>query len=137
MQQVLRRLFQGLLASCLGAVLVTPTVVTAAPRIPVLEQRKAILDCRYEMGMHGPARFGATWQELPPGGNTVSWIVPGSNLSPAQADRINDCADQRLGRAPTPRFASGAQQQTVRVRSACPSHAPVIFGGFLYCLRDN
>ncbi|MGX0977047.1 L-aminopeptidase/D-esterase-like protein [Roseovarius sp. MBR-51] len=137
MFQVIRFFSQGVFASLLVILVATSSVANAAPRIPVLEQRKAILDCRYEMGFRGQARFGATWSELPPGGSTISWIVPGSNLSPAQADRINECADQRLGRASTPRFATQAQRQSVRVRGSCPSHAPVLFGGSTYCLRGN
>lgn len=137
MSKLLKYVSQGVFASLAATVLATPFVANAAPRIPVQEQRAAILDCRYEMGIRGPARFGATWSELPPGGSTVSWIVPGSNLSPAQADRINECADQRLGRATTPRFATETQRQNVRVQSACPAHAPMIYGGSTYCLRRN
>lgn len=137
MSQSFRFLSRGVFASLLVTTLATPSVANSAPRIPVQEQRKAILDCRYEMGIRGPARFGATWSELPPGGSTVSWIVPGSSLSPAQADRINECADQRLGRAETPRFATESQRQSVRVRKTCPAYAPVILGGSTYCIRGN
>ncbi|MFU8777852.1 MAG: hypothetical protein ACNA7M_09315 [Roseovarius sp.] len=137
MSQFSWSLSQGVFTSLLVTFLITPAFANPGPRIPVQEQRKAILDCRYEMGLRGPVRFGATWSELPPGGSTVSWIVPGSNLSPVQADRINECADQRLGRAQTPRFATQTQTQSVRVRGSCPSHAPVLFGGSIYCLRGN
>lgn len=137
MSQLSSSLSKGVFAALMAAFISTPAFANPGPRIPVQEQRKAILDCRYEMGIRGPARFGATWSELPPGGSTVSWIVPGTNLSPAQADRINECADQRLGRASTPRFASEAQEKSVRVRRTCPAHAPVMFGGSTYCLRGN
>jgi len=102
--------------------------------IPVLEQRAAILDCRYEMGIRGPARFGAQWPEIPPGGQTITWISPGQGLSPQQADRINECADERLGRNPTPRFAATTAATTERRYVGCPSHAPALFGGSTYCL---
>src|SRR6056297_3180683 len=75
--------------------------------IPVRDQRAAILDCRYEMGLRGAARFAAKWPEVQPGGQTISWIVPGPNLSPAQTDRVNECADKRLGLFPTPRDHRG------------------------------
>jgi hypothetical protein len=113
--------------------------VSADPNryIPVLEQRAAILDCRYEMGLRGPARFGAEWPELPPGGQTITWILPATNLSPSQADRVNACADERLGRNPTPRFASENAEPVERRYVACPRHASVIFGGSTYCLRGK
>lgn len=102
--------------------------------IPVLEQRAAILDCRYEMGLRGAARFGAEWPETPPGGQTVTWILPGPNLTPAQTDRINECADERLGRAKTPRFTSGQTSERFEYRR-CPPGAPVILGGTTYCIK--
>ncbi|MGR3462420.1 MAG: hypothetical protein ACU0AX_08810 [Roseovarius sp.] len=105
--------------------------------IPVLEQRAAILDCRYEMGLRGPARFGAEWPEVPPGGQTITWILPASNLSPAETDQINECADERLGRNPTPRFASNGRNGTSRRYVVCPRHAPVLFGGTTYCIKGN
>jgi len=121
----------------LGLAAGNASAVSANPDryIPVLEQRAAILDCRYEMGLRGPARFGAEWPEVPPGGQTITWILPGPNLGPAQADRINGCADERLGRNPTPRFASDTPETTER--RTCPRHAPVIFGGAAYCLKGN
>lgn len=122
-----------------GAVLAagsTAARADASRRIPVLEQRAAILDCRYEMGLRGTARFGAQWREIPPGGPTVTWIVPGPGLSPSQADRVNQCADERLGRAKTPRFAAHAEPRRTEYRR-CPPGAPVILGGAAYCLRRN
>jgi len=105
--------------------------------IPVRDQRAAILDCRYEMGLRGAARFAAEWPEVPPGGQTVSWIVPGPNLSPAQTDRVNECADKRLGRNPTPRFASGQQQTVERRYSRCPKHAAILYGGSGVCVKGH
>lgn len=128
---------KGIASTLLLSVVASTALANSGPRIPVLEQRKAILDCRYEMGLRGGANFGAIWPELPPGGHTVTWIVPGSNLSPAQADMINECADERLGRAATPRFATGAQTERKRGYRYCPSHAPVLFGGSAYCIKGN
>jgi len=132
--------YAGLIAA-LGVVIsaVAPAKVSADPNryIPVLEQRAAILDCRYEMGLRGPARFGAEWPEIPPGGLTVTWILPRHGLSPQQADRINECADQRLGRNPTPRFASAAPATHEGRSNGCPRHAPVLFGGSTYCLKGR
>jgi hypothetical protein len=121
----------------LGLVSLGPSRALADPAryIPVLEQRAAILDCRYEMGIRGPARFGAEWPEIPPGGQTITWILPGQGLGPEQTDRINECADQRLGRAPTPRFATGAPQAKPEAYGTCPRHAPVLFGGSTYCIK--
>lgn len=102
--------------------------------IPVMEQRAAILDCRRDLGMRGPVRFGGEWPELPLGGQAHVWIVPGPNLSVSQADQINICADEALGRVPSPRLA--AETETAEF-GACPSHAPVIFGGATYCIRNQ
>ncbi|MFU8836260.1 hypothetical protein [Roseovarius autotrophicus] len=121
-----------------GITIGTATMSLADPGryIPVLEQRGAILDCRYDMGLHGAARFGAVWPELPPGGQTVTWIVPGPNLSPEQADRVNACADERLGRAQTPRFATQAQSPAERAEyRKCPPGAPILLGGAAYCIK--
>jgi hypothetical protein len=132
-----RAVFFPALVSCLSVT--APALAVADPDryIPVQEQRAAILDCRYEMGLRGPARFGAEWPELPPGGQTITWILPGANLSPEQTDRVNECADERLGRAAAPRFASGAQKTQQKTYRACPRHAPVIFGGSTYCIKRD
>lgn len=100
--------------------------------IPVLEQRAAILECRREMGLRGAARFGGEWPEIPAGGQTITWIAPSPNLAPAQADRINECADSRLGRAPTPRFTSSVPVERTVVQ-LCPRGASVLVGGNGYC----
>ena len=56
------------LAAALATVAGPGTPAAASGRhIPVMEQREAILDCRYEMGLRGPVRFGAQWPDLPPG----------------------------------------------------------------------
>ena len=137
MRVFLRRLPSAVLAG--GLTLVAATSATADPDryIPVLEQRAAILDCRYEMGLRGRARFGAEWPEIPPGGQTITWILPGPGLSPSQTDKVNECADERLGRRPTPRFASGAQESGERKYRTCPEHASVLFGGSTYCIKRN
>ncbi|MGX0904076.1 hypothetical protein ACSSV8_002662 [Roseovarius sp. MBR-79] len=137
MKSVKPKLQLGLVFTALGFLGPVTASADVNRYIPVLEQRTAILDCRYEMGLRGAARFGAEWPELPPGGQTITWILPGSNLSPAQADRVNACADERLGRNPTPRFAVERREHTERRYSACPRHAPVIVGGSTYCLRGN
>lgn len=137
MQCDAKRLIPALLG--LGLSVASASAGFADPNryIPVLEQREAILDCRYEMGLRGPARFAAEWPEIPPGGQTVSWIVPGPNLSPAQTDRVNECADKRLGRNPTPRFASSQQRTVERRFSRCPKRAAVLVGGSGYCIKGN
>jgi hypothetical protein len=123
----------------IGSVAISATAVFAESGryIPVLEQRAAILDCRYEMGLRGAARFAAEWPEIPPGGQTITWILPGPDLNPAQTDRINACADERLGRKPTPRFASDAPEKTERRYGPCPRNAPLLFGGATYCIKGN
>ncbi|NCO23008.1 MAG: hypothetical protein GW905_13745 [Rhodobacterales bacterium] len=132
-----RRMLTNFL-SAISLLTATSTVSFANPSryIPVLEQRAAILDCRYDMGLRGAARFGAEWPETPPGGQTVTWILPGPNLTPAQTDEINKCADKRLGRAATPRFTSGAKTERFEYRK-CPPGAPVIVGGATYCIKRN
>lgn len=104
--------------------------------IPVLEQRAAILDCRYDMGLRGTANFGGVWPEVPPGGQTVQWIVPNSNLTPVQTDQINECADKRLGRANTPRFASRTEKVKVK-HNRCPPWASVMYRGSGYCIKGR
>lgn len=105
--------------------------------IPVLEQRAAILDCRYEMGIGGAARFGAEWPEIPPGGQTITWILPSSDLTAVQTDQINECADKRLGRAKTPRYSSSTETKKKNKYSKCPPGAPIMFGGSLYCIKGR
>ena len=137
MRRFLKHLTSGMLAGGLSLAAVTSATADPDRYIPVLEQRKAILDCRYEMGLRGRARFGAEWPEIPPGGQTITWILPGPGLSPSQTDKVNECADERLGRHPTPRFASGAQKSNKREYRSCPKHAPVLFGGSTYCIKRN
>jgi len=126
----------GLAAASLLAVTPSTGFAGSDRYIPVLEQRAAILDCRYEMGLGGAARFGAEWPEIPPGGQTITWILPGSGLTPAETDRINECADERLGRPKTPRFSTRTETKKVKYRK-CPPGAPVIFGGSTYCIKGN
>lgn len=101
--------------------------------IPVKEQRRAILDCRYDMGFRGRSVFGGVWPETPSGGQTTLWIAPDANLSAHDADRINACADVALDRTPTPLFAMGGAG-SVTDHGVCPPGAPVIFGGATYCI---
>jgi len=107
------------------------TTAAAERYIPVHEQRKAIMDCRYEMGFRGPAHFGAEFPDVPPGGQTHLWIIPDANLSVANADRINACADERLGRSP-------AKVEVTRTEhvGACPASASVLYGGVGYCVGN-
>ena len=137
MQNFFGHLPSAMLAS--GLTLAAATSATADPDryIPVLEQRAAILDCRYKLWLRGRARFGAEWPEIPSGGQAITWILPGPGLSPSQTDKVNECADEQLGRHPTPRFAPGAQKSVERKFRTCPKYASVLFGGSTYCIKRN
>lgn len=95
----------------------------------VKEQRDAILDCRHEMRLRGKSVFIAKYPDTPMGGQTYIWIEPGPNLSAADANRINACADARLGRVTDQVFAEEAAPTGI-----CPPGAPAIYGGALYCI---
>ncbi len=98
--------------------------------ITIQEQRKAILDCRYDLGLRGRSVFGGEWPDTPQGGQTFIWIAPSANLSAEAADQINACADEKLGRHPSPRASTGDTQDN----AGCPPGAPVLFGGATYCI---
>ena len=99
-------------------------------RLSASEQRGAIVDCKYELGRSGWPLLQATYVEYPWGGKTVMRILPHGNVSTQDAAWINACADDRLGRGQ--RLATPAQTS----HNPCPRHAPVIYGGATYCIRN-
>lgn len=95
--------------------------------LSVKEQRKAIVDCKYDIGLRGGTKLRATYVESPYGGPTHLRLLPSATVSEQQAELINACADQRLGRGTV---------EVVRVRkvdTTCPRGAAVMVGGSGYC----
>jgi hypothetical protein len=100
--------------------------------VTVNEQQRVLLNCRRELGLHGPATFKAVYPSNPPGGQTLLRIAPDRRLSEANATQINACADRILGRAV-------AQPEDVarEFTPGCFDGAPVLVGGATYCIRGN
>ena len=109
----------------------TASASDAAARLTVTEQRTALVECKYDLGRRGWPRLQATYVETPWGGQTVMRLLPHGSVSVEDAAWINACADERLGRG-GPAGAAPAQA----FRGACPAHAPVIYGGAIYCFRN-
>lgn len=114
----------SVLLAPLGMAQATPEPIDKN-RLSVTEQRTAIVDCQYDLGVGGWPRFNVTYVEVPWGSQSTLTLLPGGRISAEEAAWINACADKKLGRN------SGAvvAQPT---RRRCPS---VMMGGSGYCFN--
>ncbi len=101
--------------------------------LPAPEQHRAIVDCHFAMGKSGHPKLRATYVAYPWGGDTVLRILPDYHVTPAEAARINACADTKLGRPSSEVHATPVD----RSRRPCPRYAPTIYGGARYCIGNH
>lgn len=97
------------------------------PYLSVKEQRTAIVDCQYELGLRGWPKLNVTYVEKPWGGPSYVRMLPNRNISSQQAAQINACADQKLGRETVE--ATGP----IRIQTECARSYSVMVGGSGYC----
>ncbi|MEO0372474.1 MAG: hypothetical protein AAF231_13535 [Pseudomonadota bacterium] len=92
------------------------------------EQRSAIVECQYDMGIRSRPKLQVTYVDSPFGGPSTVKLLPSGSVDAQTAKVINACADARLGRG------NGEVVKVVRVvkKRRCIS---VMVAGTGYCLK--